>query len=387
MISIDYDVRRELSIKNITITSELGQQDLITENNPLNEGSGMFEAVLCAECMETNQIQLTVEFNEEQEPISVNYSINKMAQVEVIGEQNNNMVFLDASQSTDPEGVDLSYRWFLTDTIVADPRLTIPLDSLVQNPVLLEVTDGVTVVNDVVTYDPITGTPTFTPERLKCTAMSVVSTNKSVLNPELDLGAFPPVGTQLPLTGTKLSRSYRLGFAFEVRATIVPHTAVLDEGHDIAASYSLEASDNTKKQDWRGRRRKEPNRSDYEPGQKTAGFPNPLPAAGTHPPFVADDYDHHPTTGFSDKNTATGIQRFSIKAKGLYKDGANTKMAWYDQPGLVLRANTDVSKGLYYKAYFRAWMKPTIPPCQKYYIVEIVVDNTGKVTKNSITAR
>jgi hypothetical protein len=219
---------------------------------------------------------------------------------------------------------------------------------------------------------------------MKCTGMTIAHTKKSLLNKTFDLGAYPAEGTQLPVDAKgKLKTSYVIAHAFEVRATIVPDKHILDEGQDVARSASFEASEASKELKKKGKRRKAVNRSEYEAGNKTAPFPKPLPAAGTHPPMVADSYDHHPRPATARTNTATGMADVSVQSKNL----VGKQMVWLDQPGLRLGVGTDMSKGMYYKAYFRSWMSPDLKVCEKYFLVEIEIDKNGKVTKNKLTMR
>jgi hypothetical protein len=342
--------------------------------------------------VDTSEVTITVTFHEKsgQQAIQRKYRINHMPIVNIGSEEiKKSTLLLDASSSIDPEGKELLYTWFLPDSTHNRSQLIVLEDQLIHEPVLLCVTDRLTVVCDIITYDPITKKPIFTPEKLECTDMQVKTRNASLLNPEVTLGPVPPPGTQLVLDANKkTTRTYTTTFAFEVHAAIKPSANVLDEGQDIAVSWSPEADNPGKKQTKPGRRRKEPNRSEFEDGEKRAYFPDPIPADGTHPEMVSDNYDDHPAQGFSFKNGADGVEVFAIKGKGLINDAGVNKMVWFDQPGFgVIPAGSDMSHGHYYRAYFRAWMKDKIPPCEKFFMYEMEIDKEGKVVKNELKMR
>ncbi len=390
VFAITHDTRTELTISNVYMVMPNGQQQpLITDENSIMIAPGYQTLDLCAECIPHPNVEVVVEFDTSSglAPIRTNYLINHQPVTTIEGEPDDNgTITLDASPSYDPEGEVLSFTWLLHDTIHEGPILTMGTKELQEHPVLLTVSDGMTAGDDVVTVDAENLKKIYTKEKFVCTDLKIVTAGRSLLNPIEKLGPRPVPGTQLDVDANgKLKRAYTASFVFEVRATIKAGPTVLDEGQDVARSYSFKADNPAFKSDKEGKQRTAADRSKLTPNTTTAPFPDPLPSAGTHPPMCTDGYDHHPLMGSGYINGPNGVEIITTKRKGL----ANaTTMAWIDQPGLwTMKKGWSVKDGMYYKAYFRSWMLKSIPPCEKFFIVEIVIDNNGKVIKNQLTMR
>lgn len=385
-ISINYDFRRDLNVKKITINSGQGEESLIKDDNPIRKDAGCFKIILCAECIKSGNVSVRVEFEKDQEPVTQTYKIDHMPTVLVRSEAEGSTLFLDAGESKDPEGKELKFEWTYEGKVYEGSRITVTKDSIIKKPALLKVSDGITAVYDIVTYDPYSQQPIYTPENLKCVDMQVVTIGKSSLNSEVDLGKFPKDDIQLPVDGDKkLTSSYFIGITFEVKCEIQQHGSPLDEGQDAAGTHTVAAHNFNHHK--KAKQRDPDNRSKYIDDEKNAPFPVPIPPGGQHPQMVEDDYDHHPTIGFTNINTATGTQRIEVKKKGLISSGEKNYIVWIDQPGLELPAGTDLSGGAAFKGYFRSWMIPNNPPCEKYFMIEIEIDAKGKITKNTLTMR
>lgn len=383
ILSIEYDPALNLPLQSVWVQTPRGQQQLLNDTSLVYQEPGLYELEICAQCFEQQEITIFFDFGDQYRTVSETYQINHQPEVAIQFVETPTMLGLDASTSFDPEGMPLSFTWYWNEQTFNGPQLPIDPYILQELPAVLSVSDGFSSTDDLVSVDD-EGNLVYTPDKMKCTGMTIANAKKSLLNNTFDLGAYPAEGTQLPVDATgKLKTSYVIAHAFEVRATIVPDKHILDEGQDVARSANFTASDATKELKKQGKLRKADNRSAYEPGTKTAPFPKPMPAAGTHPKMVADSYDHHPRPATAHKNTAKGRESVAVQSKNL----VGKQMIWLDQPGLRLGAGSDLSKGMYYKAYFRSWMSPDLKVCEKYFIVEIEIDKNGKVTKNSLTLR
>jgi hypothetical protein len=385
-ISIHYDRRRNLTVKDIIYDLGNGPQSLISEETPLRIDPGRYAVSFCIDCLDADKITIDVRFNDPNQPaITREYVINRLPILTLESKHfEDNTIILDAGNSVDPEGADLAFTWEHIGEAYNGPIYETTVEHISFEPVLISITDGVTTFKDLIFYDIQMGAPIPASIKSECELMSIETKGPSWNNPTINLGPMPPVGTQMPIDNNKkLTKDYRLGFAFDVNTFLKSSQNPLDEGQDIAASWNDGTGVNNKT----GRVRKTNNRSQYETGIKNAPFPNPMGRPGQHPQMVEDNYDNHP---LQVTINLTGIGSFKIQnvlKKQLYKAAIGYFMSWFDLPGLELHRGHSIANGITYKAYFRTWMTPINANCQKHFIVEIKVDNNGIVTKNELRMR
>ncbi|MCB0428697.1 MAG: hypothetical protein H6585_08335 [Flavobacteriales bacterium] len=384
ILSVEHDTTLEVSEVWVN-DGNTSVNILDNDTNSVRREGTVSETVICAECQSSSNIAVTIKFvDDAYPPVTMHYSINKLPVTYIYGEPSGNTITLHAEESYDPEGYPLTYTWYYDTLVSYGPVLTLdttaPSDGILA---LLELKDDKNAVYDVVTYDPFTGAVTKTREKFKCTDLEIITSNASKLNGDLTLGPSIAEGTQLSVDAhNKLTKSYVVAFSFEVVAVIEAGPDFLDEGQDAAGTVKIGTTTIQRK----GRKRKTANRSELETGEVEVPY-EPLPDENGNASMTTDDYDDHPTEGFADTNTPTGIQRTNFTVKNHFKDGDKNTMVWFDQPGLRLKAGMDVSHGFSFNGYFRMWMMPDLAPCEKFYLVNIEIDNTGKVTKNRMTMR
>jgi hypothetical protein len=219
-----------------------------------------------------------------------------------------------------------------------------------------------------------------------------VREKNSVLNPDEDRIKLGPniLDQQLPVEKNKkgklvMKQDYLIFFAFEVHAIIEQGTEDLIEGQDKAATWSeCDKDGNQKEISVSGSQRIESDRKHYIYGSKAAPFKEAWLSEGIPDVFVGDDYSEHPSQGKFYINTDQGVKYIpKINKKGI----VGGEVVWLDQPRWELKKGNYIGNGLFWRAYFRAWLIPDLGACQKYFTIEFKVDTTGKVTANTFTER
>lgn len=385
LLVIFYNSEMDIQVSDVKIVQGELIQSLIRDNNPLRNDPGEFNIEIDVESITEPNIQIIVEFADGvAEPINYNYSVNHMPIINVIGEFSGGMAYLDASTSVDPEGQPLTFMWESAGTVYFTSEISIPMDQLLEQPVFISVTDGTAKTNDLVKYNPTLDEVMLVKNGLRCINMDIAKDGQAMLEGITTLGPTIAAGDTLPVgADLKLTRDFKVGYCFEVRATLNNSNDTLDEGQDIARTFGITHNGVLVTFVKKGLRRKESNRSELEPGQVRAPYPTTIPPPA-NTVMVEDSYDNHPRPAFYRVNTATGIEIKSSNSKALGRYSNVSYIVWSDQPGISLRRGTDISKGAFYKAYFRSWMIPDLTLCEKYYTVEIVIDSTGVVTKNEL---
>ncbi len=383
ILVILYNSEMDLQISDVQIAQGGLMQSLIRDDNPLRNDPGEYNIEIDVESITEPNIQIIVEFADGvAEPIIYNYSVNHMPVINVIGEFSGGMAYLDASSSVDPEGQPLTFMWESAGTVYSTPEISIPMDQLLEQPVFISVTDDNAKTNDLIKYNPTLDEVMLVKNGLRCINMDIAKDGAAMLEGITTLGPTIAVGDTLPVgADLKLTRDFMLGYNFEVRATLNNSNDTLDEGQDVARTAGAGALVTLVK---KGLRRMESNRSELVPGEVSAPYPTTIPPPA-NTVMVEDSYDNHPRPAYYKENTATGIEIKTHNSKGLGRYLNVSYIVWSDQPGLSIRRGADISKGAYYKGYFRSWMIPDVTLCEKYYTVEIVVDSTGVVTKNELT--
>lgn len=391
VFQLGYDMSENIQVSSISYSNGQSEIPVLNDTTLLRSKIGYLEFTFCTNCVTGNNITLHIQFKGDNppDPMSVPYRINHQPVI-VLNSQTlpGEQLMLCARESFDPEGQSLTYSWSHFDQTWDTSVITVERNSLMESPVALRITDGIAITDDLVCYDPEVGGPSLVRLNIKCTDLAIVTSGKGLLN-NIDLGPTISAGEYLPVDANKkITKNFSIGFGFEVLTSITPGTEYMDEGQDVARTFSMQANDTTGLYIKTGRKRKTTNRSEYENIDSYAGFPVPLPPSGTHPFMVEDNYDHHPTIGYLPVNNSSGVNYDLVLTKGyVYRTGETPKLIWFDEPGFTIQRGADVSKGRYYKAYFRSWMMPDIPPCEKYFIVEIEINEEGMVTKNELTMR
>lgn len=386
ILLIAYNSSFNIQVSDIKISIGGQMQSLIRDDNPMRHDLGEYNIEVDAETIPADNIQIIIEFvNNVASPIYLNYTINHMPVLEVTGEVSGNMIYLDAGSTVDPEEQPLSFTWKTGDSTFSTPQISVPIYQMLEHPVFISVTDGTTIVDDLVQYNPTSEEVTLVKDKLKCVNLDIAKDGQAMLPGDPPLGPMIAEGETLPVgADKKLTRDVMVGYSFEVRATLQPSAEILDEGQDVARTAVINIDGNHVTFIKKGVRRKDPNRSEYEPGQVEAPYPATIPPPA-QPVLVEDSYDHHPRLAYYYVNTPTGIEVKSSDSKQLGDFVSVSYIVWSDQPGMTLKKGVDLSTGASYKAYFRSWLMPDLSLCQKYYTVEIEIDNTGKVTKNKLT--
>ncbi|HXZ00067.1 MAG TPA: hypothetical protein VEI03_08705 [Stellaceae bacterium] len=399
VLSIRYDFTRKLAIRAVTYDDGHGAKRLDTTENPLRYDPGHYSVILCAQCLRAKKVTVAVEFTPDSHVPKIirTYAIAHLPVIRVksapiAGEPG--MLKLDASASFDPEGGPLKLEWYLPDGILTGPSISVPATIVRDSQVVVKATTlrG----RDAIVYFPQEpkkqkAATAVQDENLTCTGMEVIDSGISLLNPELKLGPSLKEGTQLELKADKktLAKDYTLYFGFEVRANIMKGDKILQEGQDAARTlnYNQSSGDHSKPEYKNGEGRKSRTSSDLDGTKRDAPFPDSPSPPDDWNKMVEDDYSFHPINAqaqnFGDKPDAW----LDIKMKGMHLTPPNTRrIIWDDQPGLeTLRAGADISKGMTYKAYFRAWMDPDITKCEKFFKVEEEIDANGVVKTNKLT--
>ncbi len=376
VLTLDFDPRDPPVVAAVRYTVAGETRDLLTPQHPLNDKPDRFEISFCAECLDAAAVTVAFEFaSPDLAPIVRHYRIDHRPVLAVAVEDlGGGSVLLDARETYDPEGKPLVITWSHLGTVSEGPTYRTTRTALREDSVYVRAEDGVTFVDDFVIESP--GGILILEEKMACTAMQVVNRNASLLVPRLQLGPTLRVGQRLPVDANgRTTRDFLLKHVFEVRGTLTNSVFVFEEGQDVARSASFNAADPLATRDKRGRLRNESNRTEL--------FGNPIAAPfGALP--VWDNYDNHPRVGKIDINVANGISEIDAVTKRKVKSGNAELMVWLDAPGIAIKRGGDISGGLFYRANFRAWMIPTLPACEKSFVVEIEVDGTGTVTKNEL---
>lgn len=392
VLRLIFDPQKPPIVKSVNYNIGAGPVDLITQQNPLNEKIGTAEIILCAECLNAEEVDLTVTFETSGlNPITHRYLIDHLPVLNILAKPvSEDKIVLDANASYDPEGKPLSIIWQHAGTTIKGPEYHTSPEAISEEGVFVQLTDGVTVTDDLVYRDP-NGMIIRAQEKGACKDMEIVTNGPSILIPRLTLGPTLEEGESLPIDANgRLKRDFLLRYYFEVRSTLEESSVfVIDEGQDIARSHSFNDTDpNAIIHKW-GYMRNESDRSVLLDPPYFAPFGNPN-QPGSLP--VSDNYDHHPRKGPILINVPTGVREIkNAITKAKRKVGNAEMMIWLDAPGLSISRkkphfNGD-SGGMFYRAHFRTWMIPKIPPCEKHFYIEIEVDKFGKIIKNRLRFR
>jgi len=386
ILRIAFNSSFDIQVSDIKISHGGITESLIRDDNPISYFIGEYTIELNAESIPENSVEVIIEFmNNVVSPIIYTYTVNHMAVINIVGEISGNQAFLDASTSEDPDGQTLTYTWETNTGSVSGPQLETNLKEITEEGVLISVSDGTSLSTDLVYYDSEESEFTLAKDHMKCFLLEIDTTGYSECVPlGTPLGPTISPGTQLLVdANVRLTRDYVIGYKFEVVATLQYDTTVLDEGQDVAASATVVIEGSLQNVDIRGSRRQEQNRSLYLPGLYVAPFPTTIPPP-SEPVLIQDSYDHHPRPATYEANTSTGVSTSTINSKKMIRFDKYPTIIWFDRPGTIFKAGADLSKGRSYNAYFRSWMMPDVTKCQKYFMVQIEIDSTGKVTRNRL---
>jgi hypothetical protein len=382
VVSLEYDIYFVVRLKSITVSGGSYQKSLTNDSLIVRYDQGSYNFILPTEQIPGHSVAITYEFyNEDIDPITCTYVINHMPVIHFTYSKVGYDLMLDLSGSTDPENKTLSFTWQTKDTVAHESTFTTTQDALMANPILIQVADDLAHTTDIVSIVPGTGEVILLTQKLKCIDLAVNISGPSLNAPGRNLGPNVDEGFQLDVDENKiLKKSFVIGFMFEVQGTIVAGEDIILEGQDIAKTSQYRNTEYIKQ----GRKRDPANRGNLLPGTVNAPYPNPFPPA-TEPEMVEDDYTYHPSRGKIKVNGTNGVEKVEVMNKQVLMDGGVIKMVWNDQPDILLPEGDDLKKGIEIKRFFRAWMMPDLSLCQKYFIYELNIDNTGKIIKNKVT--
>lgn len=392
-----YDHSANIRVKDIKIDTGQGPKSVLTESTSLRVDDSYDAVTWCVQCSKSRSATVTVEL-EGAPTIQRTYRLHEspIVNIETNVSDGGSVVTLDASSSRSPQGQRLKFAWhFGADSILGPLYKTSP-ELLAKRGIFLTVSDDALDVDEIATQEfnddgsPKTGRNGFpvmslADDHLKCTDLQIVNKGTDLLNPDIELGAQPPLSQPQtwPVDSKgNLKVAYGVQHNFDVVATVVvDNEAVLHEGQGVAwtEKYGTEVKNKE------GQVRKTGAKAfPLEPGRIQAAYPDPFPKAPDVAKTVDDNYFAHPAHGSPRVNTPNGPVIKPGMAKNL--DSTKTKLIWSDTPTYALPKNSvgkHVEAG-YKHWYFHAWMSPDLKACEKYFTIKIDWNDGGEITNNSL---